>query len=312
MALHDAQRTQLLSAWRNLAQALLTLAQRIQHERDLPAWAAPQILPDWASALRGSSDLLGPPDRDICIAVLTRLEFLDEQPSSETLVLPGLLGASLDTLTSARQVNKAKDDFKAAVLALRRLNIDVDHDPAINAALQQDLAGRVPLVGTALRRSGLARLALKQCYRHIPVLTERPRSLRWTWARTRAITRITTQEAQLLLNQLGSGPNIDLQLLRLASIPATEVLARVQDCAPHLRANVVFAATVRDGAPSRRMINAPVPVLYPAEAGEALPKGCEHLKLGAERKKPERKRRNDQKLEDEPFLPAIRAYRYLR
>ncbi len=311
MASLDLHRQKLLTAWQSLSKTLLVFAQKTQADLPSPAWAGTQILPPWASSLAEPSDLMGIPDRDVCMAVLARLEFFDGQPAGETLVMPGLLAASNTVLEAAHAVNAAKDAFKAAILELRALRVDVDHDPAINSAIQQDLISRPPLIGAALRRSGLARLALKQCYRHIPILPARPRSLRWTWARTKSITRLSVPEAEALLKQAGSDPGIDLQLLRLAALPRSEPLAQVQDCAPHLRANVVFASAPEPGAPLRRMINAPVPVLYRGDSGEPLPLGCQDLRLDAERKvKPDRKRRRDQKLESEPFLPAIRVYRY--
>lgn len=279
----------------------------------LPAWAAPNVLPPWAVDVMGRPELPNASDRNICIAALTRLEFFDEQPAAETLVLPGLVGSSSDTLLATNAVNTAKDALKDSVLTLRRLNIDIDRDPALNAALQQELTARPPLVNEALRRYGLRRLALKQCYRHIPVLSARPKSLRWTWARTRAITRITVSQAEQMLSQLGDGLHIQRQLLRLTELPKSEVLAQVQDCAPHLRANVVYETPLGATRAVRQMINAPLPVLFPAEPGEPLPLGWEDFKLSVDRnEKPNRKRRNDQRLDPEPFLPAIRVHRYMR
>ncbi|WP_235603133.1 hypothetical protein [Piscirickettsia litoralis] len=61
---------------------------------------------------------------------------------------------------------------------------------------------------------------------------------------------------------------------------------------------------------NRIMLKAPLPVFYPHATGDAFPE----IKAAGNKqeKNPLRAQRTDIKIDPEPFLPAIRAHRYLR
>jgi hypothetical protein len=92
----------------------------------------------------------------------------------------------------------------------------------------------------------------------------------------------------------------------LRALPQDEILAIVQELAPHLRANVVLPNLQGPGY-YRKMVKG-LPVFYLHKNMENLPE----LRPPGDKKKrdPRRPRRKDVRLEDMPFLPAIRAHRY--
>ena len=80
----------------------------------------------------------------------------------------------------------------------------------------------------------------------------------------------------------------------------------MQTLAPHLRANLVFE---EGNTIKRRIVKGPVPLFYLGTKGEALPELRPPSKKHGRNEK--RHIRSDVRLEPEPFLPAIRAHRYL-
>lgn len=235
------------------------------------------------------------------IQVYRALWYEESQDGRETLTCPGIVGASLETLASARACNIAKDEFKAAVLALKSLGRE-----KMNGAMI-DLHRRWETVATAMRRLGAARLNLKQAYRHIPLLNRCPLKIGFTWSKQgRVIQRTSVAEARRLLEQRVETPQVQLDLRRLTEISSDEPLARVRGVCPHLRANIVFAE-LEQADVSRRLMQAPLPILVPLQRGERLP---EFVAVTPEPPLNPRLRRADVRIEDEPFLPSIRVYRY--
>ncbi len=225
----------------------------------------------------------------------------DQQDGRETLTCPGIIGSCVNTLVAAHACNLAKDNFKAAVLALKALNrIEMK-----NAMI--DLHRRWEPVATAMRRMGVARLNLKQVYRHIPLLEQCPLKIGFTWSKQgRVIQRTSVAAARRLLEQRIETPQVQLDMQRLEQIDNDEILARVRSVCPHLRANIVFIDQGKIGV-SRRLMQAPLPILVPLLPGEPLP---EFVAVAAEPPVSPRLRRADVRIEDKAFLPSIRVHRY--
>src|SRR5207302_3907658 len=133
-------------------------------------------------------------------------------------------------------------------------------DPQLSAHFEQVLGLRPGVTSQTLRKIGLPRLHLKQCYRRIPILPTRPHKVSWTWANTKAITRITVAQAEQLLQKHGQDAGILSQLSKLKSLAPNTPLAIVQELAPHLRANIVLPTST--GASTRIMVKGPVPLFY--------------------------------------------------
>ena len=153
--------------------------------------------------------------------------------------MAGIVASSAGTLEAIQHLNACKDRFKASILALKSAKIALS-DPYLTEHFEKVLSKRARDVADTLTKMGLARLHLKQCYRRIPCFAVRPSKVSWTWANTRAITRISVNEAEKLLLKQGTDPGIILQLNKLAHLNYDEPLAILQTLAPHLRANLVF------------------------------------------------------------------------
>ena len=239
--------------------------------------------------------------RQKTITLYQALWYEDGQEGRSTLTCPGLIGASSAVINAAKDLNDAKDAFKDAILQLKALK------KSQADAMLADLHSRNEDVAQTMRRVGMARLNLKQAYRHIPYLDNRPIKVGFTWSKQgRTIQRTTVAEARRLLERRKETPEIIAELRRLAQIPEQEILARVRSVSPHLRANIVFAKP--DQPLERRLMQAPLPILIPLADSERLP---DFVPIPPEPVGQVRLKRSDVKIDPEPFLPLIRLHRYL-
>lgn len=242
--------------------------------------------------------------QQVCV-LLRQLEYISGQAPREILVGAGLVAASAETVTRIDELNRVKELFKRAILALKAAK--GNHAEILNRQFEGLLPQRDELVASKLARMGLARLHLKQCYRKIPYFTRQPLKVSWTWANTRSIIKITVADAEKLLLKHTMDEGIIRQLGLLRALPSNEKLAIIQELAPHLRANVVLPA---NHSMQRVMVKGPIPIFYVSEDNTQLPQITPAgLKRG---KNKERLTRNDVKINPEPFLPAIHAHRYLQ
>lgn len=285
-------RIALLESFQALCVRLDEFCIAVRHDNSLPSWVSLNDI-----ELREHRDM-----RLKAIELYRALWYDDAQDGRATLTCPGLVGASALTVSAAQTLNEAKDRFKSAVLALKSLQ----RTEIIDA--MRDLHRRQPDVALAMRRMGAARLNLKQAYRHVPLLDHRPLKVGFTWSKQgRVIQRTSVAEAQRLLEQRVETALIQEELQRLATIPANEILARVRSVCPHLRANIVSNDPEGLGV-RRRLMQTPLPILIPLQPAEPLP---EFVPIAPELLTNPRLRRTDVRIEDEAFLPSIRAHRYL-
>lgn len=285
-------RMNLLSAFEAMLARLDAFCVAVRRDGALPVWVS-----------RTEVELAENLDMRLKAVRLYRaLWYEDSQDGRETLTCPGIVGASLETLSTAQACHVAKDEFKTAVLALKNLGrVETNNAMA-------DLHRRWETVAVAMRRMGAARLNLKQAYRHVPLLEQRPLKIGFTWSKQgRVIQRTSVAEARRLLEQRAETPQIRLELQRLVEVCGDEPLARVRGVCPHLRANIVFADLEQGGGVLRRLMQTPLPILVPLQRGERLP---EFVAVTPEPLLNPRLRRADVRIEDEPFLPSIRVYRY--
>ena len=282
-------RITLLEAFNYLLKSLETLCTRVSTDHRLPAWVS----------LTQRELAQGMAMRSKAVHLYRALWYEDGQDGRGTLTCPGIVAASQETLEAATECNAAKDAFKASVLALKQLSRVDARD------VMADLYCRNQEVAVIMKRMGVARLNLKQAYRHIPFLTARPRKIGFTWSKQgRTIQRTTVAEAKRLLERRRPTPQVELELTRLSQVPETEILARVRGVCPHLRANVVFASPA---GVERRLLQTPLPLLSPLEAGEPLP---EFVPISPQPPETLRLQRSDVRIEEKVFLPSIGVYRY--
>lgn len=285
----------IISSFSNLSDKIEKLQFCIKADHKLPCW-----LQDIENNTRTTAYKL-----------IAQLEYYDAQDPKETIVHPGVIGSSRETLIAINEVNLAKDSFKKHMVELKNAKIKIN-DPEIitrfEAVFHESLKKRNISASQALRKTGLSRLNLKQCYRHIPTVARKPYKISWTWANTRAITKITVQKAADLLAAKRQDPGIILQLDKLRYLSPHKELAIVQELAPHLRANIVFRDP-KTLETERTMIKGPLPIFYPAEEDSNLPFFV--LPKEKQGKSKDRKMRSDVKIDPDVFLPALRAHKYL-
>lgn len=298
MSLEADLRLNVLNTFKALQKALNDLEMSLNADHALPAWFQPP------NHLTINSNT---PLRQQAFTLIGQLEYLVDQKPREILVGAGLIAASNPTLHAIQNLNTCKENFKRAVIALKNAKISLQ-DGFLNEHFEALLKNHSEPTSLLTHKIGLQRLHLKQCYRRIPILMERPQKVSWTWANTRAITRITVKEAEQLLLKQRNVMNATAQLQRLQYLSPEERLAIVQDLAPHLRANIVLASA-NDGKIQRMMVKGPIPLFYLANDDKPLP----HIRPPKEKQRKDHKRklRSDIKIDPEPFLPAIRAHRYL-
>jgi hypothetical protein len=132
----------------------------------------------------------------------------------------------------------------------------------------------------------------------LPLLTEPPSQLGWTWAHTQSIKTISTTQAIALLerkNQTGKF-NADIEKILLLNKDST--LSIRQKLAPHLRINIVS----ENG--TRSMVKGTLPIVFPRSNNLPIIRPAREPTI-LETPKTARK---DKKIEDDAFIPAIRAY----
>ncbi len=287
-----ALRVTLLNRFETLLAQLDAFCTAVRQDAELSVWVS-----------RTETELAENLDMRLkAIQIYRALWYEDSQDGRETLTCPGIVGASPTTLKTAHACNTAKDEFKAAVLDLKSLGRVETH------TAMADLHRRWESVAVAMRRMGAARLNLKQAYRHIPVLEQRPLKIGFTWSKQgRVIQRTSVAAARRLLEQRVETPQTRLELQRLAEVRDLEMLARVRSVCPHLRANLVFAANEGSSEVYRRLMQAPLPILVPLRPNERLP---EFVAVSPDPPTTPRLRRADIRIEDEPFLPSVRIHRY--
>lgn len=285
-----ALRINLLECFEHLTELLQQLQGAVQNDRYFPVWVP----------LSNHELQTGMEMRTKAAQLYSTLWYEDGQEGRDTINCPGIVGVSADTVQVIQSANAAKDAFKRAVLALKTVTRTEAN------SIMADLNRRNEEVATTLRRMGAARLNLKQAYRRIPLLEKRPLKVGFTWSKQgRTIQRTTVAEIRSLLDRRLTTPQRQVEMERLSALPSSEVLARVRTVCPHLRANVVF--TNDKNNLKRRLIQAPIPVAVYLQPGESLP---DFVPVDLEPTGGRRLQRSDMRLEDEPFLPSLKVFRY--
>lgn len=224
------------------------------------------------------------------------------QDGRETRNYIGLIAADEALIDAVMAANQAKNDFSECLKVIK------EYAPAAMSAAKAQLPKRHPEIERILEKTGLARLHLKQCWRHLPVAQAPVSRVRFAWYSSgRSIKRLTVQEAEKKLLTLDSdAAHIRIQLRKLAGIPSGEILAQVQTQAPLMRANLFFTEPLEDGH-TRRALNVAMPIFVPSHDGRLPHTNLPPLTPPETRT---RAKRRDEKLESEAFLPSLRVYRY--
>ena len=223
-----------------------------------------------------------------------------DQDGRNTISQHGLIGASPDLINAGEQLNQSKALFQQLATEYR-LREDKE--------LQLQLHKRTEKLAELLHRHGASRLHLKQCYRQIPILAERPEKVGFSWYTSgRSIRKMTPEEAeQRLLKMDTSSSHIQQQLQAVGLLRPGDMLAQIQNQVPVMRANFVWK---RNHQLLRKARNISLPILLPlSDENPLLPEYNEPPPNPPESRS--RLARNDLKIEPQPYLPSLRAHRYL-
>lgn len=281
-----------LDSYTELQAAIQNLSKHLAVEVHRPAWLQPLPYP----TLHHDSP------HHAALNLIQQLQYQEGQEGREILIGVGLFGVSQETFNQLTLINQLKSAFKYNILTLKAQDIKttdewlaLEFEALLHKTRHQETQD-------TLMRTGLSRLHLKQCYRQIPLLSQRPEKVSWSWANTRSIKKITKADAIALLKKKGSDEGIQTQIARIETMPPQEQLAIIQNLCPHLRTNIVMNS--HEGV-KRFMLKGSLPLFY-VDDGQPLPEYCPP-KL---QKQSGRAQRNDVKLDPVPFAPAIRAHRY--
>lgn len=279
--------TELIDAFDDLQHQLHQLAQHLTASQ--PA--------HWIPLNPTEEQMCGP--LDFACELLCDLWYRGHQDGRETRSRHGLIQADSRCIELIHGINAAKDHFRALVQQEKQ---DL---PTWKNSLQQ-LTERPSDLRDKLSLTGLSRIHLKQCFRHIPILEQAPVRVGFSWyVNGRSIRKLTLAEAEAMLLDLGEDKaHIQIQLEKLGMLPPGTLLARIQNQAPVVRANLVFG---QPGAETRKAMNVALPLFIAGDNG-ILP---QHNRISPE-PPPGRTRqaRGDQRISDEPYLPSLRAYTY--
>jgi len=238
---------------------------------------------------------------DRAIETIGQIEYGDTQEPREVIVLPGVLGVSEDILEQARTLNAAKNWFREAY---QSVNTESSQIAGGDDPTKQPEAKRI------LQKMGRARLHVKQAYRQIVFIEERPDRIGFSWTRTKKVERITRERAMRMAERFGDTPAVAEAKRRLLMIPEGEPLARVQQPHPHLRANLTWKNSLPKSGAKNIQRRAALPILLPCDSSQILPPISPFYGF-LEKENVTRRKRSDVRVEDEPFVSLIHVHRYL-
>ncbi len=262
------------------------------------------LLPAWV--MKASED---DNDRQLAASVSTRLTYVDEQNKQETARLPGIVGVSSATAVIGHQLNTARDEFKQAMSAFRKLFGD-----SIGVIEQTSDDLREGLLG-GLR---IQHLHFVQCYRQLKIFDQAPQRVGFSWAASHSgSVRLTAEEAiEHFQNKYLASTAISQDIEILRTMPGDEVVVIKRVLAPHLRANITWPKDIkalRQKNPELKkqypaQINTPLPVFVQLEKGQPLPEFT-RIKPFDPNHRQERLQRNDARLVKINDNPHSRIYR---
>lgn len=253
------------------------------------------------------------PDHEQALWGINAIWFDDRQDPKRMLKFPGLVGCSMDTLQFVDDVNRAKAELEAYVIALRKRQQDLtDHDIIQSISNMGDwttLSG----VKQVFRKVGASRICLKQLYRSIKTLPGPLAAVRYYWKpKTPGGTQTTVGEYLARLFELekkrSESRSFAIPIAALRGLPASFPLAIKQKPNLEINASCLVKSPHSNGEYGRIRATAVLPIFFPTEPG--IKPLASDIDFGA-LDKPYKKKithNRQRKWAAEPFLPAYRLY----
>jgi hypothetical protein len=203
----------------------------------------------------------------------------------ETFSCPGAVGGNAQTLELITRVNAAKDQLRMVIAACHEF-LGVSAMKHIHANF------------------GIGAIKLKEVYRHLKYINGHPRRIAWSKCVHNSHKIISSQESAVLLSKMGAGINIDIQMAKLSML-GDSTLVQYRRQKTQWVAN--FFIKGEQGTSLRGLIRTGLPIFY-LHNGELVPP----VVCFSDKRPRVSKKIKHKKLENEPFLPAINAYRKLK
>lgn len=275
--------TELVDSLNQLNRELLSFSAVLQ-KSTLPFWLPGET----ARTLQQAADLY------------TDIWYRDGQDGRTTISQHGLIGATPELIEATQKLNRAKADFQRIATLYR-----VSESPE----LQHELYKRSETIAGLLHRQGASRIHLKQCYRQIPVFEICPAKVGFSWYTSgRSIRKLTPQEAEeKLLKMDTSQTHIQIQLQAVGQLRPGDMLAQIQKQVPVMRANPVWKQ--KDNT-LRKAQNTSLPIIIALSSDNPTLPAYNEPPLNPPEAR-SRVERSDLKIDPQPFLPSLRAHRYL-
>lgn len=221
-----------------------------------------------------------------------------EQKAKTVLFCPGFIAASPALYEAILELNQAKQNFQMKMVELRK-NLLKIKEATLDNQFGNPSHERPQIIHQFLVDIELEHLHFKHVYRCLPTLDFEPVQLGWTWAHTQSIKTITAAQAIALLQRRNKEGRFDSDIEKITKLPEKTTLSIRQKLAPHLRINVV------NEQGHRSMLKGTLPIVF--QRGKKLPL-IRPAREPSLQEQNTRTIRKDKKIQDEPFIPAIRAY----
>lgn len=231
-------------------------------------------------------------DRQKVVNALCYFKSAPGASPQETYSCPGAIGATKQTASLIKQVNQAKDQFKAIVQDF----------------LPKQPANPYPtrIIHRVLALNGYSNVRLKHVYRHFVFIDYHPRRLAWTRSKSGSYKVIKPGAARKLLAKVGEGKHIAIQLAKLNQLKPSEKLVIYRPIKPLWEVNIA-SPKKRERHSTMQKVRCALPVFYLHHEKLSTPEVCFSSKANRNAKT----HRLDKKIQDKPFLNSIHAYRYV-
>ncbi len=276
----------LKESFKELEDALGILCAKLEHTHDAFAANSPGVFSTDRDAL------------SLISSSLTNLYYPENAKDGRyTNVCIGAIGADSEILDLVRRVNLAKENF-------RKISGKVYQGLKSTKGKELSTSGRGRAMRSFLRDIGYGRVSLRLCNRRIPILSETPVSIRFSYScGGRSIRKITVSKAIKMIEELGfDSVKAEIDKARLSLYPDDHIIAQVQDLAGYYKANVLYQDSL---IPST--IPMFMPIFYPHRRDYEVKR---QLRLPGVNDIQKRRERNDKKLEDMPLASSIRVFAY--
>lgn len=220
------------------------------------------------------------------------LDYEDDDNANSTKTLPALVALPAEYCRLIHLINEKRT-------ALATLLKEMDKESTFEGVKRSKYL---------LAKLQLRRLNRRALLRHYVELNDAPDSVRYMWAQTRSVRKMTAEKAVKSVAALimdVSTTEMKQALLaehsKLSGLNPGEIVARVNVNAPQPRANMVING--------KRVLGktAMMPIFYPWKKGDPIPK---LIPLTESKPDSERLKRSDEIIEEVAFTPISKFHRY--